>query len=1307
MKRQLYLICIFIGLCLGGTKAASDYYFKQISLEEGLSQSTVRCITTDYKGVIWIGTRFGLNSFDREQIKTYYQEKDDPSSLPYNEIDFLTEDIHHNLWIGTEYGLCLYNREKDNFTRIIWNDRPLISRACQLVKDGVLFFGRGEVYKYNYTNGNIEKLEIMNKEPLPSSYIDQTEMYSEEEGLILLSCRWEGTWWYNMHTREMKKASFTNEREITAIHIDSDYIWLSAYGKGVFAYNRETLLVNHLTTENGLSNDVVLDIEGRNDELWLATDGGGINIYNTKTGTVRTIEHSSGELYSLPVNSFYCLYNDPENNIWAGSIRGGLIGMKEVLMKTYKDAPMNSVYGLSEKTVVGMYEDNNGIIWLGTDGGGINRFDPQTKLFKHYPATDQAKVVSIIDFNENELLLSYFSRGLYLFNKQTGTVREYAVTDRRGKHNQMFRSGKSVHLSRLNKDRFYLFADSAYIFNQSEKTLHTITTEEKGLILSSLHFIQGNNYVSYLRGSYDLFEVNPQQYTMRPLYRTGESIGLISAACRDKRGNLWIGSTTGLYLYNFINNTLEPKETNRFIGTVSLGFDNADRLWVGTHNALYAYTPEDERIVFFGESDGISPNEYISKSPLITRSGDMYMAGVMGLSHIQNDLLFVDDPDPVINLLDVMLNGASVSSLVTSDGNHLSVPWNYTSLSTKVIVKENDLLRKKLFRYYIKGNQEEMIESTNHTINFHSLSVGHYEVWVSCNKKNGDWSIPVELLSITVTPPWWKSTWFILLSILFILICTGLVVWTLIKQNESKMILAMKEHEQKTYEEKIRFLINLSHELRTPLTLIYAPLKRLLKSGEITNEDQQQQLTGIFKQTRRIKNLIDMVLDVRKMEVGGEKMNIGNHTLNAWLQMIVDDFTSELSARNMQIVYDLDNSIGEVPFDAAKCEVILSNFLMNAIKFSEPGTVITISTRLEQQLVRVSVSDEGIGLGNVDPKRLFTRFYQGEHDRKGSGIGLSYSRMLVEMHKGKIGAMNNPEKGATFYFELPVINTNSKINSQPYLNELLLSSEQQHAATDDFSMKKYAVLVVEDEAELRDYLKHTFKEYFKQVYVAEDGVEAMEIIQRNQPDIIVSDVMMPRMDGFELCRKVKSDINISHIPVVLLTARTDPESTVLGYKLGADIYLAKPFDLDFLLAILSNQLRNREMIKLRYRDNTQIVSPKEDTISNADEQFIQKLNEMILENIENPDLDVNFVADRMAMSRATLYNKLKLLTDVSIGDYINKFRMAKALQLLANKDLTILEVSERAGFSNQRYFSTVFKQTYGKTPSQYRQEHFI
>lgn len=1301
----LLLICILLKTNI--SLAETDYFFKQISIQDGMSQSNVKCILCDYKGQIWMGTLSGLNRYDRQSIRQYEYDSNDPFSLPNNEIVFCIEDSLYNIWISTERGTAKYNPVKDNFIPAKTIDgEPINAHAHLTVDGGILFAGYNNFFKYSYADNSIRSLPVNGPEKV-NAYIKK--LCSYDAHTLLISTRRNGIWMYNTATGSIWRCPFIPEKNIRALHIDvTQTIWVAPYGKGLYGYNWVGKQIYHFSNENSkLTNNIILDILEKDNELWLATDGGGINILNLKTKALRSIEHIPGDEHSLPSNSFSCLYGDSEDNVWAGSIRSGLIGIKQVHLRTYKDVPMNIPYGLSEKAASYFHEDKDGIIWIGTDGGGINRFNPETRTFTHYPSTYGQKVISVTNYSDTELILSLYGKGIFLFNKQTGKSRQLLFRDQT-ENDQLFSRGMAVNTFRAANDKIYLFGTKVYELNPAKQTFTETTFNTPSDNLFILQPFYSTPEETYLFCMFGIYVLKHKENKLYPFFLRNKEIHHINAACYSPDETIWIGTTDGLYRLDTKTQEVENIHTSLFKNISSLCSDPKGRVWVGAKSMLFVYLPEKKNFILFDSSDGVSVNEFISRATLTARNGDIYMGGVTGMLHIRNNMPIPTYPAPVINLLDLELDGIPAGHRITSENSLISIPWNHSSFIVKIIAKEKDLLRKKVFRYWIEGLSDNYIETQDHYISLRSLPVKNYRIWVSVSQRDGNWSSPVKILTVEVTPPWWKTTWFFLLSMLFILGSIIFLIQLTLKRKDNKLQLEMQEHEKKTNEDKVRFLINISHELRTPLTLIYTPLKRILGSAIIKDDEINKQLSTAYKQASYMKNLINMVLDVRKIESGNDTVNIQIHTLPEWIQSVSEDFRQELDNKNIKLVYDFAPDIKNVAFDESKSQIILSNLLMNALKYSGSNTQITLSVQRSEDYIRISVSDQGIGLQNIDRSRLFTRFYQEnqKQDLSSSGIGLSYSRILAEQQGGRLNAMNNIGKGATFYLELPIKNQTGKSESQtkPYLNDLLFTQELSTPETENFMLSAYSALIVEDQTELRNWLKETCRKSFKSVYAAEDGVRALDIIKQRLPDIVISDLMMPHMDGFELCKQIKDDIEISHIPVILLTARDDADSTTIGYKLGADSYISKPVDIDFLFTVIRNLLKNRETVKQKYKKSVSFAIPQKSTFSYADEQFIQKLNQLILTNLDNPELGVSFLITNMAMSRASLYSKMKAILDIGVNDYINKFRMEKATQLLIQTELSIQEVSEKSGFGSQRYFSDLYKQTYGISPSKYRKE---
>lgn len=1295
--RILSLLLLFI--LLHSISEAKQYFFQQIPSQNGLS-SMVRCMeVSQEKGYVWIGTRSGIGRFDGYEQRRYLR----------GNVTHILEDEEHTIWVITEKGVFRYNEIEDNFILVRDKDNnPVIASSLCLWEDGVIFGGRGRLYKYNYEDHIINLFHTLK----PNGKYHISNLYQWDSHTLLATNRWAKALFIDIATGNTRPVPFNSEQIISLLIDRKGNVWVAHYNQGVSCYGRNGKQLQTYHTQNSpLKTNVVLSLEEHNGQIWMGTDGGGIHILNPQTGKISTLRYIPGDRYSLPANSILCLYNDKSNNMWAGSVRNGLINIKEVGMKTYQDVLPGQNYGLSEKTILSIYQDNDNQIWIGTDGGGINLFDPATGKFHHILSTWEEKVASITGMDKNHLLVSLFSQGLFVFHKETHRYQPLVIIND-SINDILCHRGKTVNVYQNTPETILMLSETPYKYHIGKKQFIPIT-KGKGItdIVGTLLPINSTGEDCYLHDLEHIYKINSSLNELELIF-TCQTDTVFNSVSLDENGLLWIGSNYGLSYYNPVTKqyTLVP---NTLINEISsLICDRQGRVWIGTEEKLFAYLIKEKKFILFGEPDGVVQNEYLEKPRLLSSSGDIYMGGVNGLLHINRHL--PDEPAllPTLQLADILVGGERVYDRISND-HQLSVNEKSKPIIIKIITRNKDIFRKPMYRYTITGLNGQNIYSYLPEINLSSLPTGSYHIKAACSTRNGDWTADYDILTLIVLPPWYKSGWFILSCTLFIFVSVILIFILLLRNKETKLKWAMKEHEQQVYEEKVRFLINISHELRTPLTLIHAPLKQLMDKLTADNENYPL-IQSICKQSERMKNILNTVLNVRKMEVGQSTLHVQSIQLDEWAEQLISDFKPEASVRGITLVYQPEPEIQTLCFDKEKCTTILTNLLINALKYTPDESTISISTRLsEDKRVRISISDQGPGLKDVDTNNLFVRFYQGNNSRPGTGIGLSYSKILVEQHGGNIGAYDNKNfgsPGATFWFELP-LNTepgNITLHPQEYLNTLLAPTQETESIPKQQEENKTApnhtLLVVDDNKDLTDYLATALKDRFKTIWVAADGEEALRLCRKKRPHIVVSDIQMPCMNGYELCKQIKEDLEISHIPVILLTARNDEESQLYGYKNGADAYVTKPFEVSMLYAIICSQLHNRERMRTRYTDIGPLPPPEEGTFSSADEEFLNRLNQIITEHLDNEQLGIPFICDKIGISRASLYNKLKALTDMGANDYITQIRMERAIWLILHTELSVNDIADKTGFSTARYFSTVFKQHTGCSPTQYREK---
>ncbi|WP_439183337.1 hybrid sensor histidine kinase/response regulator transcription factor [Carboxylicivirga taeanensis] len=1311
-KRVLYL-CLLVLLQMkplpGNATQDVIYSLQHISLEKGLSQSKILALNRDKVGRLWLGTRNGLNRYDGVTMHTYFRHSERPSGLLDDFIYFIVEDGERNIWVGTGKGLAKYDFEHDLFRQLPSESgsRSVVYSNALACGDSVIFGTTDHLAIYNSTDNQIKQLYFKgDTQSLPLLY----KIVEWNNNQVLIASRWNGLFRCDLNTGQLTKLQWIGENNLlTVLKDDEDQLWVSVYKKGLYKISADgELLQQYHSSNSALRSDIVLALCEIDNEIWIGTDGGGLQRLNLKENQIYTVQIASD--YNPALNSISEIFLDEYSNMWLGTVNGGAFNLKEVCATSFSDVPWGNTNGLSSQTVLSLFAESDNTVWVGTDGGGINKYRLNTGTFEHFASTRNKKINAIIQLSDDELLINCFAEGLKIFNTRSGTLSDFHLTPQ----GDAYIPGQGYMGVSLFKtsDRQILVIDSQLqLIDVPERTIELIFSPkihqgEGGLKLAGRQ--QSDVYLYGQNGIYCYHSLNK---SIEQIHRVnaGETI---KCAFVDKERSLWVSTSKSFY---YISGQQQSKHEINLggLGTVtSIAEGSEKQLWIGAGRNIVMLDKESGSLHRMGVSDGFMPNEYYDK-PNVAIGRHILKGGANGLVHIREDQYFHRQDSVQLMVTNIRKNGkAGDESILRNYQQDKSVqlPYNFGMLEFNLMVKSADLFRDKTIKYAIEGFSEQFIETNDQRISIIGLKPGNYKVKAKVVDADGIWTPAATVMNISVLPPWWQTIWFKLL-IVVAAITVVLVIWAVLyNRHMVKVQMEIQEKDKLLNEQKLAFMTNISHEIRTPLTLIYAPLEQLIKEDEHQARDKEL-LQLVYKQVKYLKGLVEQALNLERVENPEEVLQLAPVPFNEWLKEVIDGFDFELKNSGMQVDFQLDPQIKELSLDKQAITKVVYNLIINVIRHAPETKTLGVSTQLtDQATVKVTFSDEGPGIPAEQLSELFKRFFQATGSGNGYGIGLAYAKALVERHGGKIGAANNETEGARFFFELPSKSAwdENDCPVEPMDEQILknLKSDEKGSGNEEQMalLGQLTLLVVEDNEDLSQYIKRLLRSLFKRVIVARNGEEGFNKALTEMPDIILSDVMMPLMDGNELCRRVKSTIEISHIPVVLLTARHDEVSVEKGYKMGADRYLTKPFSNDLLVDVIYNLLLSRQKIQESYQSALlQESAVAHLTVSNADEQFLKQVNEIITQELSNPDLGVDMLVDRMAISRATLYNKFKSILGLGINTYINDYRIAEAKELLVHSDELLGGIAEKIGFKSQSYFSTFFKQQTGETPMQYRQ----
>lgn len=785
----MYRTLIIILFLLAGVKLLSsehcvNYSFTQLSIEQGLSQSTAQSILLDHKGTLWIGTKSGLNSYTPEGIKTYLHHSGDPHSLPSNYINHLTEDSLGNFWIATSKGLALYDDEQDQFNTVNFS----IIYSSVGVEGGMWFGSENAIHCYDYKSKELKTIHIEKEEGKginPVDYRIQKMLYLED-GKILIGTRKKGIYLYDCRIRQFTLLIPSSQNLLTSLYVTADHhIYTAFYGDGFYCYDRTGKMLKHYTKENsGLKNNYVLDMAEYNGNIWLATDGSGINLFTPRTFQFSQLQHIVGDYSSLPVNSITLLYKDMKDNLWAGSVRGGIFSIKETYIKTYKEAILNNTNGLSEQSVISLYEEKDGKVWIGTDGGGINLYDPSTDKFIHFPSTYGDKVVSIAEVSETELMVSLYTKGIFLFNKKTHKYRPFTIVDEETNKKECF-YGYLPLANQVADGKIYIISCGTYVYHTHDHTFSRMQTDrDYDFSNDALCLSYSNDRFSLLKCAHQAFWVDQKSDSIRLLFEL-EKDELITSMSYDNNRMIWTSTNKGLGFFDLESQKYHRIRTRLFNGISYLIADGKGRLWICAQNHLYSYIIKENRFILWNSSDGFPPNEILFAYQKQSNRDYIYLGGSEGLVKINTDIPYTETQIPEIYLSEILFNGSP--SLKKVKENTIKIPWNYNSLSVHFRIKNRDVFQKYLLQYIIEGRGKQSIETYDPVLNLSSLSAGNYSIWVSCNTKNGNRTPSKQLIHIIVTPPWYKTVWFIGVAAVLFIIMTASIGYIHYRRKERNM----------------------------------------------------------------------------------------------------------------------------------------------------------------------------------------------------------------------------------------------------------------------------------------------------------------------------------------------------------------------------------------------------------------------------------------------------------------------------------------------------------------------------------------
>lgn len=1306
----LALVPLF-GMC------QNDWRFRHITKNEGLSNNTVFSITQDDRGYIWLGTRNGLDRYDGYRMETLDNYGDSSNELVSNDIRALLYDsITESLWVGTQVGIGQVNIYQNKITNHFIKEAISVHEILRSNRHGLLFGTDHGLISYDDETGAFSFISNGLTGSANLVYQDNSEniWVASNDGLFVSSKQNEMVF-RNATDLYPELLPIDGIRIETILEDDKGRVWLGTDGEGLIIWNKQnrTLTYHRHDAEDmtSLSSDRIRNvIQNLRGDVLVGT-AVGLNIYRERDGNFDRVVNDGSNLHGLSNNSIRSMYVDKKGGLWIGTYYRGVNYTDESFGRFGVSYPYSNTL-VDDRNIIGaITSDADGTIWIGTEGQGLGIWNPQNLTFELLDLGSEFENpnIKVILPKENHTWIGTFQEGLYKMDERRQIVERYHESA----EGRFKLSNNNIYDLIEVDDRLIMasYGGGLIVLEEGESGatsfLHN-PRDPKSIISNDVRVLHkdggGEIWLGTGNGISRIVKSEAEGVVFENLLE-GKNVYSIQSNNPDV---LWVGTFhSGLYRYDkssevFTNYSIDQGLPGNTVYTI---LPTANGLWLSTNNGIVEFDIAKEEFISYGNDIELEGLDYIPNSSHTFRD-DLYLFGSnSGLVFFRPEEITLDDYQSPLLISDIQVFGDPAINLSQDDGS-IQLEYNHSNL--RILFTSLDYTNPKNNRYAFRMNgvDADWIYNMGSPEAVYTLQrEGDYLFEFRGSNSDGVWNPNTAQLRIHISPPWFRS-WpaYLAYVIVFLGIMYVLYRWIRLR-NSYKIEHVAKVEQERSHQLKTRFFTNITHELRTPLTLMLGPLQDIIGKDDIRGPIRNK-LEGVHKNVIRLSHLVNQLLDFRKLETDHMKMRVVEGDIVDFLKEIYYAFREETTKRNIDFIFESENESLKCWYDSDKMEKVFFNLLSNALKFTTDFGLIKIVVEEVKGQIRITVSDNGEGIDEVRMEHIFERFYERNslnYSNYGVGIGLALSKQLIELHHGNIYAKNNEGSGTSFVVELLKGSRHFEgeevIREVQQIDKVETKKTAQPEEIEPNAERNLKVLIVEDDLEIQEYISSLFANEY-QVVLASNGQVGFEVAKNKLPDAIISDVMMPVEDGISMCRRLKTTIETSHIPIILLTARAATPYKIGGLETGADDYLTKPFNSEELILKVKNMLSARAAY-LDKLSRTHDFDPKRIAVTSTDETFLNRLMEITEQNIENRSLTVEQIADHLNVSRALLFTKIKTLTGNTPKGFIKEYRLKRARQLLEDTDLNISQVAHKSGFHDYRYFTKVFKAKYGVSPKEH------